>query len=253
MTAVRFREMALTALTDIAERGKDAIVVGGSGLYLKALTHGFDTAVPPNAKLRQRLSSLCHEELVARLQQLDQHRAARTDLRNQRRVIRAIEIAEAEAHLPIISRQGEGSSGRSFMLMSRDPSTSGRFARDDGVAGASLPVGGILLMRDCDDLYARINQRVLAMFRDGVEQEIAALKSIGPTAGQALGFREIQQLRAGEISREECIARIQQKTRRYAKRQLTWFRHQTSFPQLNLTNLSHQEAVGAIVRAFAQG
>jgi len=69
-------------------------------------------------------------------------------------------------------------------------------------------------------------------------------------------LRQLQQLLAEEISRDQCIAQIQQATRRYAKRQLTWFRHQSNFPQLNLTPFSHQEAVGAILqmaqRHFAQ-
>jgi tRNA dimethylallyltransferase len=91
---------------------------------------------------------------------------------------------------------------------------------------------------------------VNAMFRDGVEEEVRALQDIGPTAASALGLKEIRALIAGQISREECIAKIQQATRRYAKRQLTWFRHQTTFSQLNLTPFSHREAVHAITQMF---
>ena len=88
------------------------------------------------------------------------------------------------------------------------------------------------------------------MFRDGVEDEVRALPKLGPTVANALGLKEIRGLIAGQISREECIAKIQQATRRYAKRQLTWFRHQTNFPQLNLTPFSHREAVRAITQMF---
>ncbi len=88
------------------------------------------------------------------------------------------------------------------------------------------------------------------MFRDGVEEEVRALQDVGPTAASALGLKEIRALNAGEMSREECIAKIQQATRRYAKRQLTWFRHQTNFLQLNLTSFSHREAVSAILQMF---
>ena len=88
------------------------------------------------------------------------------------------------------------------------------------------------------------------MFRDGVEEEVRALQDIGQTAASALGLKEIRALIAGQISREECIAKIQRATRRYAKRQLTWFRHQTTFSQLNLTPFSHREAVRAITQMF---
>ena len=88
------------------------------------------------------------------------------------------------------------------------------------------------------------------MFSAGVEEEVRVLPEVGPTADSALGLEEIRALIAGQISREECIAKIQQATRRYAKRQLTWFRHQTSFPQLNLTPFSHREAVRAITQMF---
>src|SRR5207248_10849115 len=105
-----------------------------------------------------------------------------------------------------------------------------------------------LLRRDRDDIYQRINERVNAMFRNGVEDEVRTLQDIGPTAASALGLKEVRALIAGQISREECIAKIQRATRRYAKRQLTWFRHQTTFSQLNLTPFPHREAVRTITQ-----
>lgn len=246
MSAVRFREIALAALGRIHARGKAALIVGGSGLYGRALLRGFDDAPPPNPSLRQELAALSGAELAARLLRLDPKLASRTDLKNPRRVIRAIEIAEGTT--TVIPSEVEESCRENFKVTQRDPSTpKASGARDEANVGR-----GVFLVRDRNDLYARINERVLAMFRNGVEQEVAALKQIGLTGGQALGLREIQKLLAGEISREDCIGRVQQATRRYAKRQLTWFRHQTNFPQLNLTALSHREAVSAIRRAIAQ-
>ena len=237
MSAAKFRELARAALADIHSRRKNAIVVGGSGLYLKAITHGFDQVPPPDPKLREELSALSISELAERLQRVNPELAARTDLRNPRRMIRAIEIAGT-----VVPSGVEGSRCGSLKVTRRDPSTALRFAQDDdGFAG-------VLLLRDRDDLYQRINQRVNAMFRNGVEEEVRALLDVGPTAASALGLQEIRALIAGRISREECIGKIQQATRRYAKRQLTWFRHQTSFPQLNLTPFSHREAVRAITQ-----
>jgi tRNA dimethylallyltransferase len=236
MSAARFREIAINAIERVRARGKVAMVVGGSGLYVKALTRGFDETGPPNATLRAELNELSLKELAARLQQLDSQRAARTDLKNQRRVVRAIEIAL----------------GNSVVPTARQAVAERRPVCPQGQQGLPPGARGVFLVRDRDDLYARINERVCAMFRDGVEKEVAALEQIGPTASQALGLREIQQLLARDLSRKDCVARIQQATRRYAKRQLTWFRHQTNFPQLNLTALSHREAVSAIVQLIAQ-
>lgn len=239
MSAVRFGELAWAALADIRSRGKNAIVAGGSGLYLKAITHGFDEIAPPDPTLREELSMLSINELGQRLKKLNPGVAARTDLKNPRRVIRAIEIGSAT---PVIRSESPGTPRQCPKnIVSGSPD----FARDEGLVG-------VLLIRDRDDLYQRINERVNAMFREGVEEEVRALQDFGPTAINALGLKEICALLDGQISRSECIAKIQQATRRYAKRQLTWFRHQTTFPQLNLTPFSHREAVRAITRVFRQ-
>ena len=229
MSAASFRELARAALSDVHSRKKNAIVVGGSGLYLKAITHGFDQVPPPDPKLREELNRLPQKELAERLQKLSPELAARTDLKNPRRVIRAIEIAASVIPSRIVATDA---------------------VREPRSAPAATVTNGVLLLRDRDDLYQRINERVNAMFRDGVEEEVRALQDIGQTAASALGLKEIRALIAGEISREECIAKIQQATRRYAKRQLTWFRHQTTFSQLNLTPFSHREAVRAITQMF---
>jgi len=229
MSAASFRELARAALSDVHSRKKNAIVVGGSGLYLKAITHGFDQVPPPDPKMREELNRLPQKELAERLQKLSPELAARTDLKNPRRVIRAIEIAAS-------------------VIPSRVVATDA--VREPQSAPAATATNGVLLLRHRDDLYQRINERVNAMFRDGVEEEVRALQDIGQTAASALGLKEIRALIAGQISREECIAKIQQATRRYAKRQLTWFRHQTTFSQLNLTPFSHREAVHAITQMF---
>jgi tRNA dimethylallyltransferase len=229
MSAASFRELARAALSDVHSRKKNAIVIGGSGLYLKAITHGFDQVPPPDPKLREELNRLPQKELAERLQKLSPELAARTDLKNPRRVIRAIEIAASVIPSRIVATDA---------------------VHEPRSAPAATATNGVLLLRDRDDLYQRINERVNAMFRDGVEEEVRALQDIGQTAASALGLKEIRALIAGQISREECIAKIQQATRRYAKRQLTWFRHQTTFSQLNLTPFSHRQAVRAITQMF---
>jgi tRNA dimethylallyltransferase len=121
-----------------------------------------------------------------------------------------------------------------------------------------MPATGVFVFRDRDELYQRINRRVETMFENGVIEEVRAAGAMSATASQMIGLREIRALLKGKMSILQCVAAIQQATRRYAKRQLTWFRRQTNFRPLNLSLLSHNEAVTWISQlakasAVAQG
>ncbi|PYL64541.1 MAG: tRNA (adenosine(37)-N6)-dimethylallyltransferase MiaA [Verrucomicrobia bacterium] len=234
MNAEKYRRAASHAIDEIHSRGKLAIVVGGSGLYIKALTHGL-TAVPqPDPKLRETLNAMSLDELHAQLAELDPLATRKIDLKNRRRVIRALEICLLTGK-PVAASLCEAQ-------------------RADVMAGQrsashSEAVTGVFIFRDREELYARINQRVEKMFEAGVIEEVRNAGEVSATASQMIGFREIRQLLdgsadAGSIS--QCIAAIQQATRRYAKRQLTWFRRQTNFSPLNLSLLTHNEAVNWI-------
>jgi tRNA dimethylallyltransferase len=157
--------------------------------------------------------------LFIRLQTLDPNAAQTIDRQNPRRLIRAIEIC----------------------LLTGKPVS-------NVSAPASTKARGVFIFRDREELHDRINRRVEMMFANGVVEEVRKLKSVGATAQQTLGLREIQELIAGKISERECIAQIQQATRRYAKRQLTWFRRQTNFSPLNLSRHGHAEAIEWIAR-----
>jgi tRNA dimethylallyltransferase len=226
MNADKFR----FAAEKIIRRGKPIVVVGGTGLYVKALTHGIAKLPGANPKLRARLEGTTSAELFRSFRTLDPIGAEKIDRQNRRRLIRAVEVC----------------------LLTGKP-----FSAQRSEWNVSAPANGVLLDRDREELYARINQRVEEMFAAGVVDEVRAAKNIGPTAEKTLGLREIQALIAGEISQTECIARIQQATRRYAKRQLTWFRRQTNFPSLNLSTHDPAEAVELISqsasRVFASG
>ena len=234
MSAEKFRRAASHAIDEIHSRGKLAIVVGGSGLYIKALTHGL-TAVPQSdPKLRETLNAMSLDELHAQLAELDPLAARKIDLKNRRRVIRALEICLLTGK-PVAASLGEARRTR-VMASPRG-------------ASHSEAATGVFVFRDREELYARINQRVEAIFENGVMEEVRAAGEVSATASQMIGFREIRQLLdgpadAGSIS--QCIAAIQQATRRYAKRQLTWFRRQTNFSPLNLSLLTHNEAVNWI-------
>jgi tRNA dimethylallyltransferase len=224
MTAARFRDLAQVALGEIGARGRPAIVVGGSGLYLKTLTDGLAETPAPNRELRAKLNRAPPDQLYAQLQEHDPQIADRIDRRNKRRLVRALEIC----------------------LLSGKPFPTARTQWKEASTMSATP--GVFAFRDRDELYQRINRRVEAMFARGVIEEVRALDKVGSTAEKTLGLREIRQLIAHEITEAECITRIQQATRRYAKRQLTWFRHQTNFLPLNLSLQSPSEAIEWILR-----
>ncbi len=229
MNAEKFRRIALRVTGEIRSRGKLAIVVGGSGLYVKALTHGFASLPPVDPKLRMQLNSLSLDRLRERMAELDPEGATRIDIKNRRRLVRAIEIC----------------------LLTGKPASAQRTQWDP--AAAVVPsarlMDGIFVFRDRDELYARINRRVEGMFESGVIEEVRALNAVSETASKTIGFGEIRDLLDGKMSISQCVVQIQQATRRYAKRQLTWFRRQTNFKPLNLSLLTHNEAVKWISQA----
>ena len=221
MNADKFRKLALQAISEIHSRGKSAIVAGGSGLYVKALTHGLSVVPSANPDLRAQLNDLSLVDLQKKLRGLDPKTAV--DLKNRRRVVRAIEICVLTGNRASEQRQWSG----------KETSAS----------------TGVFVFRERDDLYERINQRVEKMFEAGVIEEVRNAGAMSDTASKMIGLREIRELLEGKMSILQCVAAIQQATRRYAKRQLTWFRRQTNFESLNLSVLSHVEAVERISQA----
>jgi len=169
------------------------------------------------------LNAMSLAELHAQLAELDPEAAQKIDLKNRRRVVRALEIC-----LLI------GKPASEVGLQRSAPAATG--------LGSTIAATGVFVFRDREELYARINQRVEAMFENGVIEEVQAGGKVSVTASRMIGFREIHQLLDGEMSISQCVAAIQQATRRYAKRQLTWFRRQTNFSPLNLSLLTHNEA-----------
>jgi tRNA dimethylallyltransferase len=222
MNAEKFRRLGLRAIDEINSRGKLAIVVGGSGLYIKALTHGLAPLPESDPKLREKLNAMSLDNLRAQLVELDPEAAKKIDIKNRRRLVRALEIC---------------------LITGKPASEVVAGVGDSGQPGSIIRTKGVFVFRDREELYQRINQRVETMFARGVIEEVRAAAVTGATASQMIGLREIRELLAGKKSLQQCIAEIQQATRRYAKRQLTWFRRQSNFLPLNLSSLTHNEAV----------
>ncbi|HEY4273296.1 MAG TPA: tRNA (adenosine(37)-N6)-dimethylallyltransferase MiaA [Candidatus Udaeobacter sp.] len=245
MNAEKFRRAATRAIDEINSRGKLAIVVGGSGLYIKALTHGLAPLPSADPNLREKLNAMSLDALRSQLAELDPEVARKIDINNRRRVIRALEICLLTGDPASAKRQQWGAHASSVQCSA---SCRTQTRRQD--AGASTQDAcarhGFFVFRDREELYKRINQRVEGMFKCGVIEEVRAAAATSATASQMIGLREIRELLAGKMSLPQCVADIQQSTRRYAKRQLTWFRRQTNFSPLNLSFLTHNEAVKRI-------
>jgi tRNA dimethylallyltransferase len=209
VTAGDYARMAREAIADITARGKLAIVVGGTGLYLRALLEGLFAGPPRSEELRQRLRQLATErgpEYLHRvLQRLDPPAAKAIHANDVPKAIRAIEIC---IH------------GRRKMT---DMWSEGR----DALRGYRIVRIGLNPERDA--LYTRINARARDMFANGLIEEARKLRErYGASARPlgSLGYKQAGQYLDGELSREQAIAAAQQGHRNYAKRQITWFRRE---------------------------
>jgi tRNA dimethylallyltransferase len=215
-SAARFATLAREKILDVISRGKTPIIAGGSGLYVKALTHGLADMPPADPGLRAELASLSPSKARDRLAKLDP--AARIDFQNHRRVLRALEIS---------------------ILTGRPASE----MRKEWKERHTLRFRGILLVRQREALHARISENVRRIFDRGAVAEVGRLGAIGLTASMAIGLRDIQALLRGECTEPECVQAVTVSTRRYAKRQLTWFRNQFTFQIIDLTRFRDTQAI----------
>jgi tRNA dimethylallyltransferase len=241
MNAEKFRREATRVIDEINSRSRIAIVVGGSGLYLKALTHGLAPLPESHPKLREKLNAMGLDELRSKLAKLDPETARNIDLKNRRRLTRALEICLLVGKPASGERKHWGAHASSVPCLASCQTHIRR--QDAGASTQDACATGVFVFHDREQLYERINQRVEMIFQSGVIEEVRAAGITSATASQMIGLREIREMLAGKKSIPQCLAEIQQATRRYAKRQLTWFRRQTNFLPLNLSLLTYNEAV----------
>jgi tRNA dimethylallyltransferase len=206
----------------IRGRGRRILFVGGTPLYLKALLRGLFEGPAGDRHLRARLEAEALEcgahTLHRRLAELDPSTAQRVHPNDVRRIIRALEVQELTGR-PISEWQqqwqqqwGQESGGRS-----------------QGAGVGHYVPRALWLDIPRRELYARINQRVEAMFAAGLVDEVRRLQHLpqplSKEAGQALGYKEVSAFLNGSASLDETIGAVQTRTRHFAKRQITWFRH----------------------------
>lgn len=221
---------AQACLADIAARGKRAIVTGGSGLYVKFISHGISPAPPGDPVLRAELNALSLEELVRRLQAVDPAGAAATNLANPRYVARNLEIVLC---------------GGKPLACWRNNWTQ------------QNPIGhGFCLVRETEELDARIARRTRAMLTEGVVEEVRALLQSGiplsATAEKTLGLSAIRAHLEGELPLSELAPTIALATRQYAKRQRTWLRREQWLTPLALSAASTPEEPANLVLSCDQ-
>lgn len=205
-TVAEWKIAAETRAREILRRGKRVLLVGGTGLYIDALTQNFQMPARGSKNaLRAELQKKSLAELVALLHAHDRASAVRIDVNNPRRVLRALEVALA--------------TGQSFVAQQKKQSPQFESLK----IGVRVPI---------DELTRRINARIDMMIEEGLLKEVQSLLDAGYTekinALQSVGYRELIAHLKGELPLYEAIQRIKFATRRYAKRQITWFKHDSS-------------------------
>jgi len=226
-TLADYLDHARAAVSDIASRGRLPIVVGGTGLYVRALVRGFDVPrVPPDEALRAELETLAAAggppALLARLRRSDPVAAEAVDPRNPRRLARAIEVAEAASRTAIADACAPADN---------------RAPRGDAPRYDVRLIG---LTAERSLLHARADRRVDAMVTAGFPNEVAALygRGYGPDlpALSALGYRELGEYARGLRPLDDAAQATKWATHRFIRRQLTWFRREQDLHWLDITD-----------------
>ena len=231
----RYCEMADPIIKDIISRGKTAIIAGGTGLYMDALIKGNNFAPCPSTGMRQKLEQQADrdgmEAMLALLESIDPDAAAKLHLADRKRILRALEV---------YYETGETITAHNEKTKQIPPRYN--------------PVWFALEDEDRQDLYNRIDQRVDVMLQMGLIDEIKALLAAGIpekcTAMQAIGYKEFLAAMNGECTIDEAADQVRQSSRRYAKRQLTWFRRNPHIHWLRRPKCAGTEEIVAQARRF---
>lgn len=232
----RYCEMATPIVEDILARGKTAIIAGGTGLYMDALIRGNSFAPYPSTGRRQELEALAREKgigaVLEMLKTVDPDSAERLHPSDQKRIIRAMEV---------YLETGQTITAHNLKTQQLPP----RFD----------PLWFALEDSRRADLYARIDRRVEQMLRQGLLEEIRELLQSGvpekATSMQAIGYKEYVDALQGRCSVEEATALVQQASRHYAKRQLTWFRRNKAISWLRREPGAGTEEILCLARQIA--
>lgn len=207
---------------------KNIIIAGGTGLYIKSITDGFAKLPSKDEKIRNELESKSIEELQEILKKLDEKSYEEIDLSNKLRLVRAIEVC----------------------LL-----TDGKFSelRVQNVKKNNYKFLKIFLVRNREELYERINKRVEIMISKGLVEEAKKVynkykKSLFKIS--SIGYKELFSCFEGKMALEETVEEIKKESRRYAKRQMTWFRKEKNYIVYNLSEMSEDEIIKDILKKW---
>lgn len=216
-----FVERAKVLIEEITARGRVPIIAGGTGLFVDSLVKNISfSEVGSNAEIRSELAEKSNEELYEKLLKLDPNAAEDIHPNNRKRVIRALELS--------MSGTSKTEQNENSMLI------------DSPYDALYIGIG----YKDRQKLYDRINKRVDLMLEAGLENEARQmLGKQGLTARQAIGHKELQPYIDGDITLAEAVENLKRETRRYAKRQLTWFRRNENINWLYADEMSRDELV----------
>jgi tRNA dimethylallyltransferase len=227
-SAGRYISEVVPVIERLLEEGKIPIIVGGTGLYIKAMTRGMFSGPSSDLALRTRLLAMEQREkgsLYDRLSEIDPDAGKRIGKNDIRRIIRAIEVCTK--------------SGITISSLQRD------FTRP--LPYVFIKIG---LARERKELYRMIDQRVDAMFTSGLIEEVKKILRMNPdrTPLQAIGYKEIMRYLNHEIDLQEAEHLIKRNSRRYAKRQFTWFRQEEDIHWIDLTGLYDSRGIVEKIR-----
>ena len=229
----RYCSMAAPIVEDILRRGKTAIIAGGTGLYMDSLIRGNAFAPFPSTGVREELEAqadnLGMEAMLSRLRAVDPEAAARLHLKDRKRILRALEV-----YLE---------TGETITEHNR---------RTQAIPPRFRPLWLGLDFENRADLYERIDRRVGLMLEKGLVEEIQGLLASGvparATAMQAIGYKEFVDALEGRCTLEQAADQVRQSSRRYAKRQLTWFRRNSAMHWLTRTPETTMEEILSMAR-----
>jgi tRNA dimethylallyltransferase len=231
--AVQFSERARSTIAALDRQGRFAFVVGGTGLYIKALLHGLFESEPVDSKIRNRLKRQLDQDgsgsLYERLEHIDPATAKRLHPNDSYRIIRALETIE--------------SSGKSIS----------KHHQDHGFQDDPFNTLKIGLRIDRKQLYARLERRVDLMIQAGLVEEVKKLLAMGYAAEsksmQSIGYRHMVEFIAERLPWEECVRTLKRDTRRFAKRQFTWF---GADPQIKWYEPDQLNEIVKLVKGFLE-
>jgi tRNA dimethylallyltransferase len=232
-SAARWARDAMTSLEEAEKQGKPAILVGGTGLYHRTLLEGIAPIPDIDPDIRKAVRALPVAEAYAALQSEDPEAAARLKPADTTRVARALEVIRSTGK-PIAAWQQEKTGG----------------------IGEKIALAPLILLPNRDWLYARCDMRFADMVESGAVEEVAALtaRNLDPDLPvmRAIGVPEIIDFLSGNASKEATVAAAAQATRRYAKRQYTWFAHQPPHEWPRVDESQYNEHVDQIVIKLRQ-